>query len=178
MKDVMLDLETFGTGPNACIVQIGACYFNRNSGEIGKTFDLTIDAESSVKSGGVMDAGAVYFWLKQGQAARESICKPGVSLDSAMILLNSFLSDAEYIWSHATFDFPIIVNTFKRLGIKPAFSYKAARDIRTLTDLGKKYNKQLPRPGTHHTAIDDCYYQVHYCTAILAKLSEAINALK
>ena len=35
MHEVMLDLETFGTGVHSVIVQIGAVYFDRHTGETG-----------------------------------------------------------------------------------------------------------------------------------------------
>jgi hypothetical protein len=52
MKDVMLDIETFGNGKHAAICQIGACYFDRSNGEIGATFKVNVDARSAEKSGG------------------------------------------------------------------------------------------------------------------------------
>lgn len=175
MKDVMIDLETFGNGKDACVVQIGACYFDRVTGEIGKKFKVNIDAESAVRSGAVIDASTVYWWLSQDQKAIQSvIADPKVSIELAFKSLNVFLENAETIWSHATFDFVIIMETFKRLEIKPSFSFRSARDIRTLTDLAEMKKENFPRDtGVHHDALDDAIYQVKYCVPCLNAISRS-----
>lgn len=169
----MIDLETFGTSKNAAIVQVGACYFDRSTGEIGDTFKRNIDAASAMKSGAEMDAGAVYFWLNQPKEAQTSIISGVLQpIDQVFKELNDFLNPAKRIWSHATFDFVIIMETFRRLGIKPSFGYKAARDIRTLTDLANLTIKKVEREGIHHDALDDAKYQVKYCTEAFKKLNK------
>jgi hypothetical protein len=171
MKDVMVDIETLGNGNRACIVQIGACYFDRKTGEIGKTFKVNIDAATAVASGAEMDASTVYWWLSQSKEAIESITKdPKVPIKQAMEDLNQFFQGAKCIWSHATFDFVIIQGTLRRLGIKPLFQYKSARDIRTLMDLSGIKKSEAKRVGTHHDGLDDAIFQVAYCV-------EAMNAL-
>lgn len=170
----MLDLETLGTGSKACIIQIGACYFDRETGEIGQTIRINVDARSSVREGGQIDADTVYWWLSQSKEAINSMTAPPlVDIKTAMNDLNAFLADATHIWSHATFDYVIITNVFKMLNIKPLFRYTAARDIRTLVDLSKVTvnKKDSSRQGVHHDALDDCIYQVRYCV-------EAFKVLK
>ena len=49
MKDIMVDLETLGTGANSAIISIGACYFDEYG--IGKTFYMPIDPRDSVQQG-------------------------------------------------------------------------------------------------------------------------------
>jgi exodeoxyribonuclease VIII len=177
MKDVMLDLETFGIGPNACVVQIGACYFDRETGELGESFKANIDARSAVKNGAVIDADTVYWWLKQSKEAIASITTEPQTPNSmefdVFYALNIFLEGAKYVWSHATFDFVIVTNTLRRLSIKPSFKYTAARDIRTLVDLAG-IGKMQNREGIHHDALDDCKFQVAYCVEALNKLRSSI----
>lgn len=169
MKNVMIDLETFGIGTNACIVQVGACFFDTITGELGKEFKENIDARTAILNGAVADADTIYWWLAQSAEARASICKPGLEERVVLEKLNEFLKDAKFVWCHATFDFPIIMNAFKRLGIKPTITFRAARDLRTLGELsGEWFSK--PRTGTHHDALDDCKFQVQYCVAALVRL--------
>lgn len=169
MKDVMLDFETFGNGNNACVVQIGACYFDRVTGEIGAKFKCNVDAQSATESGAKIDASTVYWWLSQSKEAVYSVtADPKKSVTDAFLELNNFLKDSKCIWSHATFDFVILSETLKRLGIKPLFSFRAARDIRTLVDLADIDLKELPRnTGVHHDGLDDAIYQVNYCVVAL-----------
>lgn len=172
MTDVMLDFETFGNGKNACIVQVGAAYFDRKTGEVGKTFSYNIDAKSSVLSGAQIDADTIYWWLSQDREAIESITKGElVSIEKAMTELNQFLAEATNLWSHATFDYVILSETLKRMNIKPTFKYSIARDIRTLTDLAKVDTKALLfDKGIKHNAIDDCLFQIKYCVDCFKKL--------
>lgn len=166
MNKAMIDLETFGTGTNACVVQIGACYFDEQ-GNIGKSLKMNVDGIDSQKNGGVIDASTIYWWLEQSEEARKGISNKifnnSYAEKYAWECLNSFLSEAKEIWSHATFDFVIMTEAFKRLQLKPTFHYRAARDIRTLLSV-TNYQKKLQRVGVHHDALDDCKFQVAYCT--------------
>ena len=172
MKDVMLDLETLGNGKNKCICQIGACYFDRETGEIGATLKINVDAKSHVKYGGELDADTVYWWLNQSKEAQNSILAgPRIGIVEAFNQLNEFLSSAGAVWSHATFDFVTIQETFKQLGIKPTFHYRVARDLRTIVDAGKVTINKIKREGLHHDALEDCKFQVKYCV-------EALNNIK
>lgn len=172
MKDVMLDLETFGNGTNAVVVQVGACYFDRNTGEIGKAFVRSIDAELSVKYGFEIDAATIYWWLNQDRCAIRSLLDlhEKVSPYEAISDLNVFLNSCKYIWSHATFDFVILMNHYRKLNIKPYFHYRTARDLRTLVDLADIEYKSYERKGVHHNALDDCLFQVKYAVDCFNKL--------
>lgn len=167
MKDVMLDFETFGNGPDAVVCQIGACYFDRTTGEIGETFKVNVNARTSK---GELDADTVYWWLSQSDEARKSLTG-GMTLEIlAFANLNRFLEKSKAIWSHATFDFVLLTETLKRLGIEPAFGYRAARDIRTLIDLADVDTRDFQREGVAHDALEDCKFQVKYCVAAMKKL--------
>lgn len=171
MKSVMIDLETLGNGKNACTVQIGACYFDNLTGEIGRKFKLNIDAESAEKAGMQLDASTVKWWLQQSPEAIKSItADPKTDFLAAFIRFNAFLSDAEEIWSHATFDFVILTETLKHLGISPKFSFRAARDIRTLMSLAKINPKDYAREGVHHDALDDAIFQIKYVVDAISVL--------
>lgn len=170
MTDVMIDLETFGNGKNAAVVQIGACYFNRD-GDIGLSFKCNVDARSAAKSGADIDADTVYWWLAQSPEAIASITEPLLmEIRPAFLELNEFLSGAKNIWSHATFDFVIVMETMKRLNITPLFSFRAARDIRTLLELSGINPKDFKREGIHHDGLADAIFQVKYCVAAMKVL--------
>lgn len=171
MKDVMIDIETLGNGKCAAIVQIGACYFDRATGALGKTFKANVDARTQPEAD--FDADTIYWWLSQSREAIESItADPKFSLSIVLNDLNDFLADAKAIWSHATFDFVIITEAFRRLGIKQKFHYRTCRDIRTLVDLAAidTANVEIQRVGTHHDGLDDAIHQVKYCVLAFQKL--------
>lgn len=176
MKDVMLDFETLGNGKNAAVVQIGACYFDKYTANIGKIFSTGVTLESAVRSGAEIDASTTLWWLGQTKEAQDTVFKgPAMDIHAAFNDLNQFLHGAEAIWSHATFDFVILQETMKRLNIKPNYKYSVARDIRTLQYLARPTTAEisaLKREGVHHNAIDDCIFQVKYCSLSFNKLKK------
>ena len=158
MKDLMLDIETLGTGSDAAIIQIGACYFNRKSGKIGKTFKLNVDLQSCLDFGFTVNGDTIYWWMCNNAQAIESVTKkPRTKIIRAMGDLKAFSSKADTIWSHATVDFVIVNNAM-------------IRDIRTLVDLAGKGPDHTLRLDIHHDALDDCIYQVEYVVNAMNKL--------
>ncbi len=173
----MIDFEAFGTGKNPCLSQVGAVYFDPTSGELGPEFSANIDAASHQKAGGILDAETVYWWLNQSKEAISTLLTNKQDVTKVMTDLNEFLKDAKYVWSHATFDYVLLQNTFKQLGIKSNVSYKAGLDIRTLIHLAGTTTNRV-RAGTHHNGLDDCKHQVKYCVEAITKLKLNKQAIK
>lgn len=173
MNDVMVDLETWGSGNNAVVVQIGAVFFNRQTGAMGEKFKCNVQARTAVKHGFDIDADTIYWWLRQDPDAIKSITngEDKLNITDAFSRFNDFLEPAKCVWSHATFDFVIIQNVMRTLEIKPSFHYRAARDIRTLVDLSGINIKSIKREGVHHDALDDAIFQVKYCVQAMRKMN-------
>jgi hypothetical protein len=170
MKDIMVDIESLGNGKNGLICQIGACYFDRYTGEIGDTFKININPVDAEKYGRELDASTVMWWLSQGDAARGSITDgKNVGLMSGIQEFCEFISNSKAIWSHATYDFVMLNETCRALSIKQ-MPFRKARDIRTLVDLARVNTKSIPRIGTHHDALEDALHQVKYCVIAFNKL--------
>lgn len=174
IRRVMLDFETFGPAPDGAIVQLGAVKFNIAGECIGPPLTRNIDAKDAQQNGAKIGAQTMYWWLEQSEGARLSIGTTyglgAVFEKDALNDLNDFLKGADEIWSHATFDFVILVAALERLGIKKQFHYKAARDIRTLVALTDVNAAAEPRMGLHHNALDDAIYQVGYVSKALRAL--------
>lgn len=177
MKHVMIDFETLATSPNAAVIQIGGVYFDPENNTLGEQFKTNVNWNSLT---GELDPNTIKWWLGQSDAARASILDTEntkvMDETRAFREFNDFLMRARSIWSHATFDFVILTNTLKRLGIKPSFSYKAGKDIRTLTHLANLPKQGGKREGVHHDALDDCKFQVQYCVECIKTLKGANNA--
>ena len=84
MIDIMLDLETLGKLPDAAIIAIGAVHFDLETSAIQSRFYTVVDLESSVDSGGIMDASTVLWWLQQNEEARKALTEPGKSQLTAL----------------------------------------------------------------------------------------------
>ena len=172
MKDIMLDLETLGTQHDAMIVQIGACYFDRETGDIGEKFKANIVYDHDEKRFSI-EQGTVMWWLQQSEEARNSISGDAFPLETVLRDLHDFLDrDDTNLWSHTTFDMPILANAFDAIGLKLPIPYRRMRDLRTLVDLADHHSK-APRVGTHHDALDDALYQVVYAVEAMNKLKHA-----
>ena len=178
--DLMLDTETLGNTPNSVLLQIGACYFNRYTGEIGETFLMNVDLKSSLRHGFEIVPETFYWWLGQSDDARKSILEsPLCSVENALNFFNTFAKKASSVWSHKDFDFVIVMNHLRVLNYNPSFRFSVGKDIRTLTDLGNhdwaKYEKDREQA---HNALEDCKYQVKYCVDCFNYLREVVAGKK
>ena len=161
MKDLMLDLETMGSGYGSVITQIGACYFDRYSGEIGLTFCRNIDMDDAVREGFKIEPGSVKFWL--GQPGRTFLENPE-PIRQVLESYRIFAKHAECVWSHSTFDFSMLQDACQRLGIKVVHSYRKTKDIRTLMELADTHKADdTINPEKAHDGLADAIYQVGYC---------------
>lgn len=180
--DLMLDIETLGNSASACILQIGACVFDRDSGDIIDTFKADVDPQSSLDHGLTIDVDTVMWWLKQSDDARASITsEPRGRLNEVLANLTSFVQKYEAnprevnVWCHASFDFPIMQNAYKAVRKDAPWHYRSGRDLRTLTDLSgvNIYTIKLKRKGTFHDALDDCLHQVKQTVACFKALRKS-----
>ena len=64
--NVMFDLETMGSGPDAAIVAIGAVEFDTVTALLGRRFYRVVNLASAVAAGGVIAPSTVLWWMRQG----------------------------------------------------------------------------------------------------------------
>lgn len=169
MKDIMLDIETLGTGNNAVIIQIGVCEFDRLTGEIGGRACYNLNLKDSLNKGFEIDADTLKWWLQQDQNVFNDIlnddqCTPKVILNE----LSKIFKD-KCVWCHATFDVPLLNNYFKKYDVWGNIDYRKVRDIRTLVDITNFDLDSLDWTNKTHNALDDCIFQVDYVTKALTK---------
>lgn len=183
MNNVMLDLETMGSGSKAAIVSIGACVFNPVTGEIGEKFEQVIKLTSSAYYGEI-DAGTVLWWMEQDDAARQVLLnkdavtlKDGLTLFVAWLDLNIPEWKDRVVWGNGcTFDNVILGNAFKACRMKQPWGFFNDRDVRTIVDLGRTLHgfdpkTDMPFYGVRHSAVDDAVHQAKYVSAIYQKLN-------
>ena len=179
--DIMLDLETLDTGPDAAIVSIGAVAFNREG--LGPAFYVVANLDSTLKSGATISAGTVQWWMQQSDEARKVFAPHSyaVSLAVALSLFQTWLfamprgADAPgpkdpaqrfRIWGNgASFDNVLLRRSYERLSMAPPWAFWNDRCYRTLK--GLRPDIKLARTGTHHNALDDARSQAEHAVAIL-----------
>lgn len=171
MIDVMIDLETLSTRPDAAILSIGACYFDIDTGKIGHTFHRNVMLIDAPRVGHI-SADTVKWWLKQSDDARLAIAEPKNAIDIAMALmeLRDFIPGNKQakFWSNgATFDLVILRSAFDRCGHIVPWQYWQERDTSTIVDIaqrltGVNVSKSTPFEGVKHDALADAVHQARY----------------
>lgn len=181
MLDVMLDLETMGNGPQAAIVAIGAVEFDPAAQEIGRSFYRVVDLASSVRAGGVMDAGTVMWWLGQSDEARRALLATDtVTLNEALREFYDWAGVCAHwkdlrVWGNgAAFDNVILASAYRACGLQLPWQFWNDRCYRTLKALHPGVT--VPREGVHHNALDDATHQAKHLLAILAAQQPAQGA--
>lgn len=181
MNHLMVDLETMGNKPNAPIISIGAAFFEPSSGEIGSQFSCSISLDSSMSVGAHPDASTIMWWMKQSEAARESVAIPDSDLPSALLGFSDFVTSNSktkfvQIWGNgATFDCVILRNSFSLCGLPTPWEWWNDRDVRTIVELGRVIGfdpkKDMPFDGIRHNALADAIHQAKYVSSIWQKLT-------
>lgn len=189
--DIMLDIETLGTGPNAAILSIGALAFLAGGPlieypeNLGWTFHMGVDLSETPESlRGVITPSTVEWWLQQSDAARQSVLNGfafrsplGFVLEELNQWIRSFGRFEELrLWSYGpTFDETIVRSAFERHGITFPLSYRQSRCCRTLQDTAWELTGWMlpPREGLAHNALDDCKQQATNVVSQFVALASA-----
>jgi len=188
LTDIMLDIETFGTGNNAAIVSIGAVAFNAdgdnaelftNSPEVlergGLGFHGRVDLAATARAmRGNLDPETVEWWLTQSDAARQALLtgerKPlGTVLGGFSAWIKSIAGRprALRLWSNGpTFDETIVRAAYERYALELPLSFRGSRCCRTMFELAKMYgwDHKAARAGVpddvlKHDALGDAVFQ-------------------
>lgn len=178
MKNVMLDIETFGTSPGCVIRSIGAVTFDL-TGMVGEIFYANIDKQSCIDAGLVVDPKTEEWWSRQSADARQAFSINPLSLHTALLNFRTwFLArNAPFVWSQgANFDPPILEAAYAASGIGVPWKFYNVRDTRTVYDLFGFDTRDLARKRIHHNALDDTLHQVELVAAALRKGREPTPA--
>jgi hypothetical protein len=191
-RHVMIDLETLGTGKEATILQIGACDFDPEVGVGAGRFMRHVSMESNFALNRTVDPGAFLFWLDQPRAAQQRIVqgqKTAMHLATALSELIEFCQHASGrrsmgsrpekpagVWSHgAGFDVVILETAYAACGIDPPWTYRDARDTRTLWALSRTHGRGEPEAlvegnEMEHDALADAVWQAQVTCAVWQSL--------
>lgn len=179
MTEIMLDLETLGTGNEALILSIGACKFNDD--EILDRFHVAIDPETcgALK----MDAGTVMWWLDAERAEARAALLSHERIDIGSALMGFAMwatgegNEEPVIWGNgSTFDNVILRSAYRLHGMQYPTRFWNDLCYRTVKQLRPEI--KLERAGVHHDALDDAICQAKHLQAIRRSLSAPRDLLK
>jgi hypothetical protein len=163
LSDIMIDLETLATSPNAAVLTIGAVKFDPFSNELDspscEKFYVKVDIDSCDELELDVSNDTLEWWSKQSKEAQEEAfsTEDRIHVREAFNQLYKFCWGAKRVWSHgAAFDTVICENIFRKLNKAVPWSFWEVRDTRTLFDLG--IDPQRP-PVLKHHALEDAWNQ-------------------
>jgi hypothetical protein len=181
MNHLMLDIETMGTGVNAAIMSIGACFFDPDTSMIGDTFHTKVSLDSA--DNGDIEPSTVIWWLKQDNEARSQFYdnKDSLTLNCALNYLSMFLSSTPngdlQVWGNGiAFDNVIVREACNRMGYDQPWDFWNDRDVRTMVELGRVIGidpkNDMEFEGIKHDALSDAIHQAKYVSLIWQALTK------
>lgn len=170
--DVMLDLETLASSPNAAIIQVCATMFDPVKEEVGPSLVLDVSPARSAE----IDLETIIWWMdpNKAEAARRVFLQPrGRETEiSAVTKLTTFLQDHSdtdrlIVWGNgANFDPVLLECLYRRTGIRVPWKFYNVHCFRTVKNRSKRRLAAPPFNGVKHDPKDDNLYQIQYLFAI------------
>lgn len=184
--DLMVDIETLSTDPNAAIVSIAGVVFDPHKVDLvvedqkdpNISFYQTVKVGTNDSYGRHISAGTVEWWLTQTPEAIAALTNP-TPLDLKKVMglfcewIRSRPTKVTRVWAKSpTFDCTILRNAATAVGHFWPFKYWQERDVRTIEDLAFPNPDLMPSfpAGEAHNALDDTFkqaLQVQYYHLIL-----------
>lgn len=164
--DLMVDIETLSTRPNAAIISIAAVPFNKDTGQYSaEQFYEEIGGDLYPTTFHI-NPKTIAWWDKQPVPRPTGTEHPEGSLNR---FRNYLLKHHPiYIWANSpSFDLIILKEAFSNYQIEWPHEFWNERDVRTLRALSN-----IPKFKPTHNAIQDCLLQIHVVCATLQQLKK------
>lgn len=180
-EHLMVDIETLGTQSNSVILSIAAVNFDLDNGRTGERFYQNIALRSSMDMGLVIDPDTLKWWLQQDKGPLAASLTEERNLSQVLADFISFCKnlgqDNLKVWGNAArFDLGLVENACNRAGLLLPWKYYDERDVRTLAAFAPQIKEAIPFRGNKHHPLDDCLYQIRYCTEIWKSLKPQTHA--
>ncbi|MGH1373577.1 MAG: 3'-5' exonuclease [Cellvibrionaceae bacterium] len=192
--NLMCDIETLSTEPNALILTIGACSFSFDDpNHEPLVFSAHIDQTSSEAAGLHISQATLDWWESQSDAAKAALnSSTKHPLDAVLEQFTKFCvavraqsptKKLNWWGNDPTFDAVILESAYKAVGQTAPWAFWETKSCRTMDLIGEEYGfrkkRDLPRTGVHHSAVDDSLYQAEVVKKVMslikASASNAVN---
>jgi len=177
----MLDLETLSTVPDAAVVAVGAVIFE-SAPELpadAKRFYSLVRLESAMRTGGIVDAATIAWWMNKSDEARKEVF---FNQEKEQTMRKALYDFSEWYLRHtrrntaaiplwgngADFDNVVLRRAYARQEIPAPWEHKSNRCFRTVKNLFSVPEPE--RTGVHHNALDDAMHQMAWLRGIFAAM--------
>lgn len=165
--DVMFDIETLSTTPDAVVLSVGAVKFQPlgNETTISDKQHWRLEIDCQMEKGREVSESTMEWWSKQDIEVRAEVFAPDnrVQVDKFFAEFNRYMTGADKIWCQGPqFDAVIIENLYRQFNHHWNWQFWQVMDSRTLFQLMKQFNFEDPRKGVQqqlHNAAEDAYWQ-------------------
>lgn len=160
--DLMLDIETLSTRPNAVILSFGAVKFDPFSNNIDAEngVDVRLDVDEQTVMGRHVQEETINWWATQPKEVQEAALGEAnrLTVEEFTKLFNRLLVGVDKIWCQGpAFDMVIIEDLYRQVGKPTPWQFWQVRDSRTLFGVfGDPRDKNRKEA---HNALIDCVYQ-------------------
>jgi hypothetical protein len=161
--NIMLDLETMSSRPNAAIASIAAVAFDPSLiysvEDFKDKFYVNVDLNQQPYRH--FDGNTIYWWLKQDKAASDQLLSNVVLPDQALQAFTDWYKkvDGKATWAYgATFDHVVLQTMFNDRLMQNPIHYRNQLCMRTIVRLFQRKRPEIPGLVAHN-ALDDCIVQ-------------------
>jgi hypothetical protein len=181
--NIMVDIETLSTEPNAAVVQIGACVFRASDGSILETIQIDVEPDPNAH----VDFKVIEWWMNQSTAAKDSVFQSNDRVSEAcaanrfkewyqeMDKKQSQENEDLLLWAKPpSFDMVILEQMMRRGVCHLPWSYRSTRDLRTLIALVGHPPNGYTKPEIAHNALSDAIAQAKDASALLDKYKRTL----
>lgn len=173
IPNVMIDIETLGTGHLPVILSIGAAKFDPHGDSINDSFYVAVDPVSCEHFGLKVTASTAMWWMDpERDVARTNMLQESrVDLATALEgFIQWYGHDSLPTWGNgATFDNVIMRSVLDKVMYECPWKFWDDRCYRTLKSMAPSI--KIERHGMYHNALDDAVSQALHLQAIYKHLS-------
>lgn len=167
--DIMFDIETLSTTPEAVVLSVGAVKFD-SKGDHRSITDKQhwrLDIDNQLDNGRDVSESTMEWWSEQDIEVRAEVFAPDnrVPVQEFFSEFNRYMTGADKIWCQGPqFDAVIIENLYRQFSHHWNWQFWQIMDSRTLINTAKIMNPEYadPRKALQqnlHNAAEDSYYQ-------------------
>jgi hypothetical protein len=163
-RDIMVDLETVATDPQAAILTVAAIRFNTNQDYTKVTDPYTLDhfycRVDLEQPGRTVSDDTMDWWSRQSPEIQEEAFGEAdrFPLADVMAAFTEWARAGDRYWANGNaFDFPIMESAIKEHDLSNPWQFWQVRDARTIYNMVPDH--YAPKAEAHH-ALYDCLNQI------------------